>query len=38
MIEDFERQGLIKKLPVDMKKVDDAVLYAYREICMLTGT
>ena len=32
MIEDLERQGLIKKLPADRKKVDDAVLHAYRDI------
>lgn len=31
-IEDLERQGLIKKLPVDKKKVEDAVLHAHRDI------
>ena len=32
MIEDLERQGLIKKLPVDKKKVEDAVLHARHDI------
>jgi len=31
-IEDLERQGLIKKLPIDKKKVEDAVLHARRDI------
>jgi uncharacterized protein (UPF0332 family) len=31
-IEDLERQGLIKKLPIDTKKVEDAVLHARHEI------
>ena len=32
MIEDLERQGLIKRLPVDKKKVEDAVLHARHDI------
>jgi uncharacterized protein (UPF0332 family) len=32
MIEEFERQGLIKKLPVDKKKVEDAALHAHRDL------
>jgi len=32
MIEDLEQLGLIKKLPVDEKKVDDAVLHARHDI------
>lgn len=31
-IEDLERQGLVKKLPVDKKKVEDAVLHAHHDI------
>ena len=31
-IEDLERQGLIKKLPIDKKKVEDAVLHARHDI------
>jgi hypothetical protein len=31
-IEELERQGLIKKLPVDKKKVEDAVLHARHDI------
>ena len=31
-IEDLERQGLIKKLPIDKKKVEDAVLHAHHDI------
>jgi uncharacterized protein (UPF0332 family) len=32
MIEDLERQGLIKRLPLDRKKVDDAMALARRDI------
>jgi len=32
MIEDLERQGLIKRLPVDRKKVDDALAHARRDL------
>ena len=32
MIEDLERQGLIRKLPVDRKKVDDALAHARRDL------
>jgi len=32
MIEDLEREGLIKKLPVDQKKVSDAIALAHRDI------
>jgi uncharacterized protein (UPF0332 family) len=31
-IEDLERQGLIKKLPIDKKKVEDAVQHAHNDI------
>lgn len=31
-IENLERQGLIKKFPIDKKKVEDAVLYAHHDI------
>jgi len=30
MIDELERQGLIRKLPVDRKKVDDALAHALR--------
>ena len=32
MIEDLEREGLIKKLPVDRKKVDGAMALAHRDV------
>jgi uncharacterized protein (UPF0332 family) len=32
MIEDLERQGLIKDLPVDKKKVDAAIVHAHNDI------
>jgi uncharacterized protein (UPF0332 family) len=32
MIEDIEREGLIKKLPYDRKKVDDAIALAHRDL------
>ena len=32
MIDDLERQGLIKKLPFDQKKVDDALAHARRDL------
>lgn len=32
MIEDLEREGLIKKLPVDKKKIEGAVEHATRDI------
>ncbi|WP_292410180.1 MULTISPECIES: HEPN domain-containing protein [unclassified Methanoculleus] len=32
MLEDLERQGLIKRLPPDRKKVDDAMALARRDI------
>jgi len=31
MIEDLEREGLIKKLPTDRKKIDDSMALAYRD-------
>jgi len=31
-IEDLERQGLIKKLPIDKKKIEDAVQHAHNDI------
>ncbi|MFY9982964.1 MAG: HEPN domain-containing protein [Methanoregula sp.] len=32
MIEDLEREGLIKRLPYDKKKVDDSLALAYRDL------
>ncbi|WP_321507476.1 HEPN domain-containing protein [uncultured Methanoregula sp.] len=32
MIEDLEREGLIKKLPYDRKKVEDALAHAHRDL------
>ncbi len=32
MIDDFERQGLIKKLPMDKKEVEGAVQHAHHDI------
>ena len=32
MIDDLLRQGLVKKLPVDQKKVDDAIAHARRDL------
>lgn len=32
MIRDLEREGLIKKLPVDRKKVTDAIALAHRDV------
>lgn len=32
MIEDLERDGLIKRLPVDKKKVDDSLVHARRDL------
>jgi uncharacterized protein (UPF0332 family) len=32
MIEDLEREGIIKKLPVDAKKVRDAIEHAHRDL------
>jgi len=32
MIEDLERDGLIKRLPVDQKKVRDAIALAHRDL------
>jgi uncharacterized protein (UPF0332 family) len=32
MIEDLEREGLIKKLPVDRKKVTDSMVLAHRDV------
>jgi hypothetical protein len=32
MIEDLVRQGLIKELPVDKKKVNDAIAHARNDI------
>ncbi|MDD1689251.1 MAG: HEPN domain-containing protein [Methanoregula sp.] len=32
MIDDLERQGLIRKLPVDRKKVEDALVHARRDL------
>ncbi|MHB8164000.1 MAG: HEPN domain-containing protein [Methanoregula sp.] len=32
MIDDLERLGLIRKLPVDRKKVDDALAHARRDL------
>ena len=32
MIEDLEREGLIKKLPVDRKKISDAMTLAHRDV------
>jgi uncharacterized protein (UPF0332 family) len=32
MIEDLERDGLIKKLPVDRKKISDAMALAHRDV------
>jgi len=32
MIEDLVREGLIKKLPVDRKKVTDAIALAHRDV------
>jgi len=32
MIEDLEREGLIRKLPCDKKKVEDSLALAYRDL------
>jgi len=32
MIEDIEREGLIKRLPYDRKKVNDAIALAHRDL------
>jgi hypothetical protein len=32
MIEDLEREGLIKRLPHDKKKVKDAIALAHRDL------
>jgi uncharacterized protein (UPF0332 family) len=32
MIEDIEREGLVKKLPYDRKKVTDAIALAHRDL------
>ncbi len=32
MIDDLLRQGLIKQLPVDTKKVNDALAHAHRDL------
>ncbi|MCK9581939.1 MAG: HEPN domain-containing protein [Methanoregula sp.] len=32
MIEDLERDGLIKRLPVDIKKVQDSIAHAHRDL------
>lgn len=32
MIDDLEREGLIRKLPYDRKKVDDAMIHAHRDL------
>ena len=32
MIEELEREGLIRKLPVDRKKVQDAIALAHRDL------
>jgi uncharacterized protein (UPF0332 family) len=32
MIDDLEREGLIRKLPYDRKKVDDAMIHARRDL------
>jgi hypothetical protein len=32
MIEELERDGLIKKLPVDRKKIRDAMALAHRDV------
>ncbi|MFZ1127837.1 HEPN domain-containing protein [Methanoregula sp.] len=32
MIEDLEREGLIRQLPYDKKKVDDSLALAYRDL------
>ncbi|GAB6284022.1 MAG: hypothetical protein STSR0009_02210 [Methanoregula sp.] len=32
MIDDLLRQGLVKKLPVDQKKVDDAIAHSRRDL------
>ena len=32
MIEDLEREGLIKRLPYDKRKVDDSLALAYRDL------
>jgi uncharacterized protein (UPF0332 family) len=32
MIEELEREGLIRKLPVDKKKVQDAIALAHRDL------
>jgi len=32
MIEDLGKQGLIRKLPLNRKKVDDAIALAHRDI------
>ncbi|HNX18498.1 MAG TPA: hypothetical protein PKM50_09270 [Methanoregula sp.] len=32
MIDDLEREGLIKRLPYDKKKVDDSLALAYRDL------
>jgi uncharacterized protein (UPF0332 family) len=32
MIEDLEREGLIRRLPYDKKKVDDSLALAYRDL------
>jgi uncharacterized protein (UPF0332 family) len=32
MIDDLEQQGLIRKLPVDRKKVDDALAHSRRDL------
>lgn len=36
MIDDLERQGLVRKLPVDRKKVDDALAHARRDLSTAT--
>jgi uncharacterized protein (UPF0332 family) len=41
MIEDLEREGIIKRLPVDKKKINDALALAHRDVktsrLLLTG-
>jgi hypothetical protein len=32
MIEELERQGFVKKLPVDQKKINDALALAERDL------
>jgi hypothetical protein len=37
MIDDLEREGLIKKLPIDRKKTRDAMALAHRDVKNFPG-